>query len=685
MTITIIASHESLEKSITCSPFHSILSKFTQSLESNIEFFSERILNDSEGYNNSSLKSLSLSDRSIHTSRNSIPGVVAFGYGFGSYNGFKGDSINYQANDLEDELLNSISNEYFDFQGVSSSNHTMNIDATSHLLYHYALTQSLYQYFISKDSFELNRFTAIKFLKKELHLTLENIILPTLESNNLEEFNKTNELKVTKDKLNRINNEKNNDFYSKLDINDIIKKIYTLTHFNISDNYILKNILFKVPNYLILQGLDWNEMNSTLWRFVFYHILNGESWCCNIEKNFVPNFPNIQFVLVLSSDIESISTFDGIIIEGKKFTNQEITTQLPSIQDYFKVHESNTKINGNIQQESIKPLRILLFSSPLKLIHTKSKYNFELSSDQDFKDWISKENEFTLKVIEMIKPLKINVLICQWDISPEIVNKLDSELNCSTIQYMTGNYLQKISELANASICFQLEDVNENMVGILKKLVPINYRPLDDNGFALVFEKYNQKIIDYEYKFNSIQSIVIHTSHPYSGQQIIELILNISKTLFSIMYRNKGIAIFGDAVLELFLHSFLKKLAEERNRCILTEKLASAFLATIRQLAMSEGIEQYDDIINILVDKYDSILESIKKNNFNSYNKEEIFNIMTKYSLHGILNQSRIDNLEIIKFESPALKWNKICHCMDTVSSMLKVDQIIEIEDAIDM
>ena len=110
-----------------------------------------------------------------------------------------------------------------------------------------------------------------------------------------------------------------------------------------------------------------------------------------------------------------------------------------------------------------------IISNQIDFPKIKSSYEITINSPSNFNEISLIKQKFIKKFIKKCKKLKINLLICQFQINQILIQKLQ-ENKINSISYIPKIELEKLSISSKGKICGNFDEIDENSIGYFEQV-----------------------------------------------------------------------------------------------------------------------------------------------------------------------------------------------------------------------
>lgn len=116
-------------------------------------------------------------------------------------------------------------------------------------------------------------------------------------------------------------------------------------------------------------------------------------------------------------------------------------------------------------KKELRNARIAILSCPFEPPKLKNKHSMNIQSVDEYNKLAVYEKERFLKMIEVLKKVKADIVLCQWGFDDE-ANSLLMEHGLPAIRWVGGHEIEQIAVHTNANIIARFEDLKESDLGL---------------------------------------------------------------------------------------------------------------------------------------------------------------------------------------------------------------------------
>ncbi|GMM46229.1 chaperonin-containing T-complex subunit [Pichia kluyveri] len=147
---------------------------------------------------------------------------------------------------------------------------------------------------------------------------------------------------------------------------------------------------------------------------------------------------------------------------------------------------SHPQMNKNLNN-----VKIAILSCPFEPPKPKTKHKLEISNVDEFKNLQKFESNKFIQMIESIKNVGANLVICQWGFDDE-ANSLLLSNNLPAVRWVGGSDIESIAIATKGSIVSRFEDLTPEKLGYADKVYEVEFGTTRDK--MIIIENNNTKI-----------------------------------------------------------------------------------------------------------------------------------------------------------------------------------------------
>ena len=293
-----------------------------------------------------------------------------------------------------------------------------------------------------------------------------------------------------------------------------------------------------------------------------------------------------------------------------------------------------------------KEIKICLLACPFEPPKLKTKSKLLISTAEEYKKLSEYERETFIKMIDKVKSIGIDLVLCQWGFDDEATSML-IEQGLPAVRWVGGHELGHIAALTDAKIISRFDFLTEDCIG--KAMIKISKVGTE-----------TQKFIYIRKENNVISTILIKSSNKFLSEEIERSVDDALCAARNVLVADE--IVYGGGSLEINLYKRLNNYDDESGH-ILTllgsedhacfRAFSNALLEIPIALAENAGYEN-EYVEEILKDK------STKKH--------------LGIGIKGTQNDMKTENV----FESLRSKKKQYTMAVDFVCSILKIHQVIK-------
>lgn len=115
--------------------------------------------------------------------------------------------------------------------------------------------------------------------------------------------------------------------------------------------------------------------------------------------------------------------------------------------------------------KSVQNARIALLACPFEPPKIKTKHTLRIKSETEYKQVETYERDTFISMIQRLKDVKTDVVLCQWGFDDE-ANSLLAENGILAVRWVGGSEIEQLAVLTNGSIISRFEDLKEEDLGM---------------------------------------------------------------------------------------------------------------------------------------------------------------------------------------------------------------------------
>ena len=241
--------------------------------------------------------------------------------------------------------------------------------------------------------------------------------------------------------------------------------------------------------------------------------------------------------------------------------------------------------NSNMPKKIIMP-NVLLIDFPLEVRELDSSANLQISTPQDYENFLNREHEYLKNLATKITKIGCNVVICQKGIDDNVAYYL-AKNNILAVRRTRKSDMKRLSIALNARIISNVEDLHQ--ISTAKASV-VEVKKLIDENYVFIEGLNEVKAI----------TLVLKASTKHILDEIERAADDAIGDLNSVLKSKKIVAGGGAIELEIYKNLMQYSRELEGKEQLVVEAYAKAFLSIPKTLCENSGFDEIETISKLI-------------------------------------------------------------------------------------